>query len=448
MRLHDIGLPLWTVLALLFALTTGGPFPWFLFYFLAGALVLSGLWAWHAHRSLDCCAAVDRAAATAGDEVELRLELENQSLLPVPRVLVLNLPGQAVVSAEGAGPGAGGPVPGDRVKYLGLGPLATVIDRRRLRLDRRGRYRLGPIVVEAQDPLGIFRIRRVVHAEPELTVLPRPWPVHDLPIAPRQPFGRQPTRIRAWQDPSSLNEVRPFRPGDNPKHIHWKLSARFGELHVKEFDLRATTDCVVFIDLDHRVQAGQGAGSTVEAGISLAAGVAVYALQRDLPVGAVAHDDRLSWLPPGRGARHYKQFMRWLVELGDGGNVPVAELLATQQALLTPRSAVVVITPALPWRLATELVRLRRQGHSAVLFLLRRETFQRAAPHRPGDEPPATWTGSPGVQPHQRQLRALAGEGVPVFIVGPDGTPAPLAVAAVPPQRPAGHTMAARWQPS
>src|SRR5690606_23832067 len=107
------------------------------------------------------------------------------------------------------------------------------------------RYRLGPIVVEAQDPLGIFRIRRVVHAEPELTVYPRPAPVRELPIVPRQPFDRQPTRIRAWQDPSSLNDVRPFRPGDNPKHIHWKLSARFGDLYVKEFDLRAppTSSC-------------------------------------------------------------------------------------------------------------------------------------------------------------------------------------------------------------
>src|SRR5690606_21360420 len=76
MRLHDIGLQLWTSLALVFALTTGGLFPWFLFYCLAGALVLSGLWAYHASRNVDCSATVDRAAATAGEVVELRLELE------------------------------------------------------------------------------------------------------------------------------------------------------------------------------------------------------------------------------------------------------------------------------------------------------------------------------------------------------------------------------------
>lgn len=277
MRLHDIGLPLWTSLALVFALTTGGPFPWFLFYCLAGALVLSGLWAYHASRNVDCSATVDRAAATPVRWSNCAWNW--RSLLPVPRVLVAN---GAARPEDGEGTGTGdGAAAGQRVTYLGLGPLATFIDRRRIRLDRRGRYRLGPIVVEAQDPLGIFRIRRVVHAEPELTVYPRPAPVREPPIVPRQPFGRQPTRIRAWQDPSSLNDVRPFRPGDNPKHIHWKLSARFGDLYVKEFDLRATTDIVVFIDLDRRVQAGQGAASTVEAAISLAAGVAAHALRQD-----------------------------------------------------------------------------------------------------------------------------------------------------------------------
>lgn len=368
-----------------------------------------------------------------------------RSLLPVPRVLVAN---GAARPEDGEGTGTGdGAAAGQRVTYLGLGPLATFIDRRRIRLDRRGRYRLGPIVVEAQDPLGIFRIRRVVHAEPELTVYPRPAPVREPPIVPRQPFGRQPTRIRAWQDPSSLNDVRPFRPGDNPKHIHWKLSARFGDLYVKEFDLRATTDIVVFIDLDRRVQAGQGAASTVEAAISLAAGVAAHALQQDLPVGAVAHDERLSWLPPGRGSRHFQQLMRWLVDLGDGGDVPVAELLATQQALLTPRSSVVVITPGLSPRLAAELTRLRRQGHSAALFLLRREAFRRAASSFRADEPPV-WPGAVAGRCSRRQLRALATEGIPVFVAGPEGVPEPLVPAATPSPRSPGITAPARWQPS
>lgn len=118
MRLHDIGLPLWTSLALVFALTTGGPFPWFLFYCLAGALVLSGLWAYHASRNVDCSATVDRAAATAGEVVELRLELENRSLLPVPRVLVAN---GAARPEDGEGTGTGdGAAAGQRVTYLGL----------------------------------------------------------------------------------------------------------------------------------------------------------------------------------------------------------------------------------------------------------------------------------------------------------------------------------------
>src|SRR5690606_40724979 len=77
-----------------------------------------------------------------------------------------------------------------------------------------------------------------------LTSQPCTPTLHDaLPILRcRQPFGRVPTRLRAHQDPTSIADVRPMVPGDSPRFIHWKASARRGELHVKEFELRASTE--------------------------------------------------------------------------------------------------------------------------------------------------------------------------------------------------------------
>ena len=398
MRLQGIGLPLWTLIALAFALTTGGAFPWYLFDFLAALTLLSALWAWSLARGLEAVARVDRATATVGDRVVLELAVHNESLLPVPRLALVLGP---VAPATPAGAGHGGPAaaipagpPGEpvpagtsspgpppggpaapEVAYLSLGPLGHAVLHREVCLQQRGRYALGPVVVEAQDPLGLFRVRRVVAAEPSLTVYPRVLPVRDLPVAPRQPFGRQPVRARAWQDPSSLADVRPFRPGDNPKHIHWKLSARLGELHVKEFDLRATTDCFLFLDLEAGAHAGYGPDSTVETVIGLAAGIAAEALRRDLAVAAFAHSGRPERLPLGRGPRHFRQVLQWLVDLGEPGTVPAADLLASQRGRLTPRSAVMVITPRLTRRLARQLAQLRRQGHGVGLWLVWPDTF-------------------------------------------------------------------------
>ncbi|HEY8552352.1 MAG TPA: DUF58 domain-containing protein [Thermaerobacter sp.] len=319
-RLQSWGMPFWTLAALVFAVTSGGPVPWFLVKFLAALHLLAALWAWVLARGLDVEVRVGRQRATVGEPVEVEVFVHNGSILPVPR-LTASLPGPvagvlsprgpgapageeagmgterypgsgsgwtgpggrtsaprargprrwndvrepAAPVATGVGPGrparapvgtwphhvqpaaAGGP--SGTVFYRSLGPWGSLVWRQTVVVLRRGRYTLGPVTVELQEPLGIFRVRREVAAETALTVYPRVVAVDELAVLPRQPFGQQRVDTRAWQDPSSLADVRPFRPGDNPKHIHWKLSARLDELHVKEFELRATTDCFLFPDL-------------------------------------------------------------------------------------------------------------------------------------------------------------------------------------------------------
>ena len=568
MRLQSWGLPAWTLAALLFAVTTGGPVPWFLFKFLLALHLLGAVWAALLARGLDAHARVDRASATAGERVQVEVFVHNGSILPAPR-LRLALPaweatahpsyptgrtgpggpgargpgergpaaghgqglpgGQAPTggsateivgmpaggshpSAAGAGQGPSGgrrgaatgkgwrldlrrrgrQAPagglGGTVLYQSLGPLGNLVHRETVILPRRGRYTLGPVVVELQEPLGLFRVRRVIQAEPALTVYPRAVPVDDLPVLPRQPFGRQRVDTRAWQDPSSLADVRPFQPGDNPKHIHWKVSARLNELHVKEFDLRATTDCFLFLDLYSAAgatepvhegaapggalvaepatgSAGQapgpaspaaapppspaarprrpaapapsgaspgrdaagttpppaaaspgdplpqgltaglpavhgerpGAAAPAAPGVAaaarppgsrngpddgvlalgldegvagVAAGIGALALQRELVVAAAAHTDRPHRLPPGRGPQHGRRLLEWLVDVNQPGTMPLADFLTAQRSWLTPRSAVLVVTPQLDRRLGRVLVQLRSQGHAVGVWLV------------------------------------------------------------------------------
>ncbi|QIA26380.1 DUF58 domain-containing protein [Thermaerobacter sp. PB12/4term] len=485
MRLQSWGLPLWTLAALVFALTTGGPVPWFLFKFLLALHLLGAGWAWLLARGLDVEARVDRGRAVAGERVELEVFVHNESVLPVPRLAIALPawdeplrpggwspgPGDATPRVQ-AGTGGKGrsspwPAPG-RVLYRSLGPLGNLLHREAVLLPRRGRYRLGPVVVEVQEPLGLFRVRRAVFAEPVLVVYPRPVPVDGLPVLPRQPFGRQRVDTRAWQDPSSLADVRPFQPGDNPKHIHWKVSARLDELHVKEFDLRATTDCFLFLDLyaegdpwtgGRRASPDEPAGPAgpklpaslggplaagmatagkplrggparapvtgpgaaaaeppltrpgpeplpldISEGVAgVAAGIAALALHRELVVAAAAHTGRPHRLAPGRGPQQYRRLLEWLVDVNQPGTMPLADFLAAQRSWLTPRSAVLVVTPQLDRRLGRVLVQLRGQGHAVGVWCLHQDGGAAAAVTAPApaaatrEGTPAAGGGRPGL---------------------------------------------------
>ena len=67
--------------------------------------------------------------------------------------------------------------------------------------------------------------------------------------------------------------------------IHWKTTARHGEIQVKEFDLEQTADAWIILDLQRGIQTGRGDESTVEAAIRAAASIADKALQENRAVG-------------------------------------------------------------------------------------------------------------------------------------------------------------------
>ena len=56
-------------------------------------------------------------------------------------------------------------------------------------------------------------------------------------------------------------------PGDSMNRIHWRSTARYGDIQVKEFDLEQTADAWIILDLQRGIQAGRGEESTTEATI-------------------------------------------------------------------------------------------------------------------------------------------------------------------------------------
>ena len=61
---------------------------------------------------------------------------------------------------------------------------------------------------------------------------------------------------RTLQTTPLVTSIRPYAPGDAFNRIHWKITARPGDLQVKEFDLEQTADVWLFLDLERRVQTG------------------------------------------------------------------------------------------------------------------------------------------------------------------------------------------------
>ncbi|MCL6450252.1 MAG: DUF58 domain-containing protein [Acetobacteraceae bacterium] len=306
---------------------------------------------------LTCLYSVDRRFITAGEALTVKVRLYNEGLLPLPFVEASD-PHRGTAGHFG----------------LSLGPAASLAFSYPLEGLRRGQYRLGPLRLRTGDPFGLFVGQKEAYSEVVVLVYPRLIRLERMSFEPRQLFGQVRTRLRAYQDPASLAEVRPFRTGDNSRQVHWRTSARKGRLFVKEYELRASCDLYILLDLEEAAHAATDR-RTEDAAVEVAAAVAHCALAYDQSVAFLAYGAHRYDIPLGKGYRKFRQFMETLARVTASGHLPLAEALALEGRRLPAHSTVLAITPALGPELIEEVLRLRAAGRALILVLLKKETY-------------------------------------------------------------------------
>ena len=115
----------------------------------------------------------------------------------------------------------------------------------------RGRHRLGPITLAVQFPLGLVRREVVEPAPGGMLVLPAVGEM--LPAWRRR--RRLADELAATAKPrrglfeDEFYQLREYRPGDGPQAIHWRSSAKAGELTVRENHESRDRDLALYVDL-------------------------------------------------------------------------------------------------------------------------------------------------------------------------------------------------------
>ncbi|MFF1910396.1 DUF58 domain-containing protein [Streptomyces sp. NPDC058239] len=221
----------------------------------------------------------------AGTEARVHLRMENVSRLPTGLLMLQ-----------------------DRVPYV-LGPRPRfVLDRveaggrrevsYRVRSDLRGRYPLGPLQLRLSDPFGMCELTRSFSAYDTLVVIPRTEPLPPVRLAGEASGygeGRQRSLALAGDD-----DVIPrgYRHGDDLRRVHWRSTARYGELMVRREEQPQRARCTVLLDTRRVAYQGTGPDSAFEWAVSGAASTLVHMLERGFAVRLLTDDGNAV---PGEG---------------------------------------------------------------------------------------------------------------------------------------------------
>jgi uncharacterized protein (DUF58 family) len=346
------------------AFSTGEPFLFYLLYLailvIGGSYVVVRL----GLTDLEAGYAVSQLHGHVGDPLRVTYTLRNASRLPKLWLEVHNpttLPGG---------------LPGRALSLGGRQERSWLI---RAPLTRRGHFRIDPLAIRTGDPFGFFEASAAVGQGVSVVVYPRlePVPAWKLPAANIE--GSHAAPERTIQTTPLAMSVRPYAPGDSMNRIHWKSTARHGEIQVKEFDLEQTADAWIVLDLQRAVQTGRGDDSTTEAAIRAAAAIADKALVENRAVGMTVNARRPAYLPPDRGGRQHLKIMQLLAALEADGEAPLVESLVQNVGRLRRGMTAVVITASVDPAWVRVLATLRGRGVACVVVLLDAPAFDRLA---------------------------------------------------------------------
>jgi uncharacterized protein (DUF58 family) len=192
-----------------------------------------------------------------------------------------------------------------------------------VRSDVRGRFDIGPVTVRVKDPFGLVELGRAFRTTVPLTVIPRTVPLSHIPLGGAW-TGSGDNRPRAFAMGSAEDvTVREYRRGDELRRVHWRSSARVGELMVRREEQPWESRATLFLDNRVGAHRGQGIASSLEAAVSAAASIAVHLSKRGFTVRLVT--------AAGEESAH-----AWHARGTDLNTGPLLESLAVVEALPRP----------------------------------------------------------------------------------------------------------------
>jgi uncharacterized protein (DUF58 family) len=192
----------------------------------------------------------------------------------------------------------------------------------------------------------MFRRRVTLTAPRDLLVLPQVLPISSFALFSGGLPGRGRSSRRALQATTNATTIRDYTNGDALNRIHWRSSAHFGKLMIKEFDLDPALDAWIFLDLHDEVQAGEGEHSTEEYGVTIAATVATYMLHQDLSLGMIVNGEQREFLSLDRGERQIERVLESLAVVNAGPGPDLKEALALDAFHFGRNTVAIIITPS------------------------------------------------------------------------------------------------------
>ena len=341
---------------------------------------------------LDCERTTDRLQVWQGEDVGVTVRITNRRGWPIPWIFI-----------EDYHP-SDFPRKGPNKRLAILMPGRSISLEYRVTCTRRGYHRIGPVLYESGDFFGLHKRFRTGRFRDYVSVLPTIAYIETFTVAARRPQGPVRLTNRIYADPTRINNIRAYVPGDPLNTIHWKATARTGELHVKTFEPTSITGGTLILDFHEDSYVMEKREYRMELAVTTAASIA-YLLQmsgeqvglltnaRDaaevaryetasVQVGnrfamndVLSGEDESSRISPltvstCRTTEQGRKIIENLARVLPGHGLDLCQLIMTQFITLPRDATLLPVTGQVTDRLALTLAMMKQSGFKVTVFLI------------------------------------------------------------------------------
>jgi len=325
----------------------------------------------------------DKRCAFPGETFEMVVRITNRKVLPLTWLELSDEVPMAMPLVRSMLMPTHIPHIGTLNNVLSMRWYERVSRRYELRCTARGVHTLGPVHMRSGDLFTLFEARETSPSSDRLVVYPHIWPLEDLGLPSKEPFGERKAHRRLLEDPLRTVGIRDYHPEDSLRHIHWKATAHRGQLQVRVFEPAATPTLVILLNVSTFAHNWEGVlPELFERTISVGGSIATWAVGQKYKVGLVANgcmpfSDQPIRVPPGRSPGQLAAVLEALACVTSFATLSMPELLRRESPRLPWGATLVVVTAIVTDGLAAALLSLRDAGRQMALVSLAEE----APPH-------------------------------------------------------------------
>ena len=257
----------------------------------------------------------------------------------------------------------------------------------------RGEFQLGPLTVISSDPFGFIRAPRRVSATENLIVYPMTVDLNKVVLPIGFLSGGDAQRQLTHEITTNASSIRDYVAGDSMNRIHWRSTARTGNIMVKEFELDPLVDIWLFSDfssdslyeeqgLRRLAQGGQVVvdrnripPSTEEYGVVIAASLAKYFIESERVVGYAAYTPFRQVFQPDRGNRQLTRIFQALAVARSTSSHSLRQMLSLETPHFTRGTTLMIVTSSLDEEWITEAQVMIRRGVRPICIFIDPQTF-------------------------------------------------------------------------